>query len=861
MTTSTNNQWPRSGQSGGVRNEPVQSASVAGPVHDTQKEFQTDCSNLCQILRSVHPAGMPEWTIFQLAQFLMQGVGKDLVDLTVGPQFAHLRSEIQNTLQCMGFGCWSLLRTRHNRMNGSPDGSPFRELRLADSTAERMRANPQNLTPLFFALSLVGVRRLKLRVDEGVYNLRDACSISGLEEIVVLPPAASQRWHLLIRPGVRVTFAGLPVPEERLLFEPFVPAHSVAPRMPHTVRRGPDEPAGALLPVARCTAEMPRVVKPEVRLTVPPKRVLSQHSAAQVISPEVKVKVQPKRVPAKRPQSASADPGAAVAMAAPARSVLVPLEPLQPLELPPAPPWQPQLAHLRRSAINPSSLALLALCGTAMLAGGLRRSLDSGLQFEPAMAGPTALPPDLRPETVDPLATPDTPLGPGGMSFLERQCPMQQPAMPQPAMPQPLAVDTRPTEAGFDVHPQPVADLMAGKGFDGKPGLLVAMGSGQTAEVAAYMKRLAALELSPLLSAGILAKAADDYHALARAMLNQHITSVAAFMDGLKELHLDAQQVADIVGARGLRGSSGLHLALVEGKSAAVAEFLERLKGLGLDSQQMTEVVAARDINGYPGLFYALERGSALAVPVFMEGLQGLGLSRPQMAAVVAAKVPGISDGLYQAMGRGHAGTVTVVMEGLKALGLLPEQIVDILTARDIVGNPGLYIASVDGHAAVVTAFMNGLKGLGLSGPQILDIIKCEDAQGIGGLYMGLQQGRTPVVRALMAGLKGLGLSPELVAQAITARNPAGLNGLYVAMHQGHAQSVKVFIDSLRGLGLGPQQIADVVEPRHPDGGNALSAARHRGQAHAAKAYSDALTRLQRLGLIGTEQVDRILRH
>ena len=80
-------------------------------------------------------------------------------------------------------------------------------------------------------------------------------------------------------------------------------------------------------------------------------------------------------------------------------------------------------------------------------------------------------------------------------------------------------------------------------------------------------------------------------------------------------------------------------------------------------------------------------------------------------------------------------------------------------------------------------------------------------------------------------------------------------------MHQGHAQSVKVFIDSLKGLGLGPQQIADVVEPRHPDGGNALSAARHRGQAHAAKAYSDALTRLQRLGLIGTEQVDRILQH
>jgi ankyrin repeat protein len=788
MTTSTTHQSPRIGLSGAPRHVPDSPILASQSIQISPEQHARDMSDLCYALRCVNGEGMPDSSIAELAEFLLQSVDKDCINLTVGPQYKDLMEELQNTLQIMNFHCWAVLSERHNRLNGTPGDRLLRSLTLPECTSTSMREQPENFQHLFLMLSFVGVRRLNLHTDDGVHDLRDVCMLRGLEEISVLAPVAPERWLLLVRSATSVEILGSELPaairvhcdaqHDMLHLATLAEATASLAQTLHTPPGPAPGPAQAEVPAA--TPVEPESPKELAGVLQAPVDI---HCATQVQSlvddregDTVKVHFTPvpkpvtarkKRQPVQRPHLASTDAGAADAQAARARSPLMPCEELQqPKQAQPATGSQIHSLRRQRSAVHPSSMALLALFGTAMFAGGLRQCLDGGPQFEPG---------------VDPHA------GTGDMSLREDSCAAPQGEIPdlgatlgasrhvlrESDFAQPMAVDTRLPEAGVDVLAQPARDLMEGKGFDGKPGLLVALGSGHTADVAEYMKRLAALGLGPALSAAILGNAADEYHALAHAMLNQHINCVAAFMDGLKALRLDSGQIADILAARGSRGYSGLHVALVEEKSAAVAEFMDRLKGLGLDPQQMADVVLADNINGYPGLFYAMERGSSLSVPVFMAGL--------------------------------------------KELGLPAGQLVDILKARDGAGNSGLFIAQMSGHAAVVTTFMQGLKGLGLDDTQIVDIIKCENTDGVGGLYMALQYGHTGVVQAFMKGLKALGLSPEGVAEVIAARNPSGATGLSVAMDLGHAQAVRAFVGSLKGLGLSPQQIADITRRRNPE--------------------------------------------
>jgi hypothetical protein len=791
MTTSTTHQSPRSSLSGAPSHVPDSPILVSQSIQispEISPELRArDMSDLCYALRCVHAQDMPDSTIAVLAELLLQSVDKDCINLTVGPHYEDLMEALQNTLQLMNFHCWAVLSERHNRLNGTPGETLIRSLTLPECTSTSMREQPETFQHLFVMLSLVGVRRLNLHTDDGVHDLRDVCMLRGLEEISVLAPVAPQRWLLLVGRATSVEILGSELPAA-------IRVHCDAS---HDILR--------LAKMAEATANLAEGSSPP-QAAVPEQVDEAVHEPPdEAVHVHLMLDQQPGAAGNEPVRSAIAGKPAAMLEEEPRKAVQlrlkkkrVPRDEQRPK--PPLPVPGLQLQHLppQRSAAHSSSMVLMALFGTAMLAGGLRQSLGCTPPFEPAMAGPTTLPSDLTPQIDDEFAdefadasmAADTLIGTSGMSFLQDQCPALGDHAPDllaalaasrhllRASPsaQFVAVDTRPAEAVVAAYPQPIADLLAGKGFDGKPGLLLALKSGGTADVAEYMKRLAALDLEPSLNAVILASAADEYHALAHAMLNQHITSVAAFMGGLKALRLTTQQIADILAATGSRGYSGLHVALVEEKSAAVVEFMDRLKGLRLDRQQTADVALARNINGYPGLFYAMERGSSLSVPVFMAGL--------------------------------------------KALDLLPEQIVDNLKAKDGAGNFGLYIALMSGHASVVTAFMQGLRGLqglGLSASQIVDIIKCENADGVGGLYMALQYGQTGVVRALMEGVKGLGLGPELVAEVLVARNPAGSTGLSVAIELGHAQTVRAFMGRLKGLGLSPQQIADITQRRNPE--------------------------------------------
>ena len=188
--------------------------------------------------------------------------------------------------------------------------------------------------------------------------------------------------------------------------------------------------------------------------------------------------------------------------------------------------------------MSPSSIAFLALCGTALVAAGARQLLDSGSQLAPAIDGPTPVPPQI----IDELARLGIPLQPAEAGAPADQCLAQNDDGPDLSTtlaasrhllregppPQPVAVDSTPAHQ----RAQQSADVFAGKGFDGKRGLLFSMQNGQTAEVAAFMESLAGLGLNPQQVDEVLAKASDMYPGLTHAMLNGHIAAVTAFMLG-----------------------------------------------------------------------------------------------------------------------------------------------------------------------------------------------------------------------------------------------------------------------------------------------------------------------------------------
>ncbi|CAN5581070.1 hypothetical protein BH11PSE7_BH11PSE7_35190 [soil metagenome] len=391
-------------------------------------------------------------------------------------------------------------------------------------------------------------------------------------------------------------------------------------------------------------------------------------------------------------------------------------------------PQSPLLPALR-PAVSPSSIAFLSFCAVALFSGIVRELIDAGPEFEPTIDGPTPVTIYLPPVIVDERAP-----------------------LTQPDAPALVRVLTQPQEDSS----QQIADVLKGRGFDGKPGLLFALKNGHTAVVTAFMERLAGLGFKPGQILKVLAKSSDGYPGLVHAMRNGHSATVAAFMNGLKGLGLRPEQVAGILAVRDTNGMSGLSCALALGNAAAVSGFMTGLTGLGLDSEQVAETVAANDSDGVSGLFHALHDRHAAAVTAYMQGLKGLDLTAQQIARLVSPKDVNNLAGLFHALYRGYAPEVKALMEGLKGLGLAAGQIAEIVAPTSPDGHRALYYTMREGHAATVTAFVDGLHGLGLSPQQIVDIVQAGRTRGDTGLSIARKTGKLDSEKAFMACLARL---------------------------------------------------------------------------------------------------------
>jgi hypothetical protein len=172
----------------------------------------------------VRTPGQPDDEIWHITHALLRSASEEGVDIRGAQRSARaagLRGDWVGIVLRLNTASWAVLRKCHNTLRRSPPDAPIKSVSLPRHEISTFSVNSEKTAGLMVALTNMGVNKLVLPLPGGPMDLLELCALPCLEEIAVVPSAASgQDWCVLVRPGIKVTHNDGNLPMERVIVVP-----------------------------------------------------------------------------------------------------------------------------------------------------------------------------------------------------------------------------------------------------------------------------------------------------------------------------------------------------------------------------------------------------------------------------------------------------------------------------------------------------------------------------------------------------------------------------------------------------------------------------------------------------------------